>query len=80
MLLSGYHVLLNMFGIHSIKNKGGGLCVEDVAGVATANTWITGSTGVFYGMKKNMVEIMPLHQTAIIDVNPGLTNQQHPCY
>ena len=74
------YTILNMFGIHSIKNKGGGLCVEDVEGIATANTWITGSTGVFYGMKKNMVEIMPLHQTAIIDVNPGLADQQHPCY
>ena len=31
-------------------------------------------------MKKNMVEIMPFHQTAIIDVNPGLADQQHPCY
>lgn len=74
------YTILNMFGIHSIKNKGGGLCVEDVEGLATANSWITGSTGVFYGMKKNMVEIMPFHQTAIIDVNPGLADQQHPCY
>jgi hypothetical protein len=74
------YTILNMFGICSIKNKGGGLCVEDVKDLATANTWITGSTGVFYGMKKNMVEIMPLHQTAIIDVNPGLADQQHPCY
>lgn len=74
------YTILNMFGIHSIKNKGGGLCVDDVEGFATANTWITGSTGVFYGMQKNMVEIMPFHQTAIIDVNPGLADQQHPCY
>ena len=29
---------------------------------------------------KNKVECVPLHQANIIDVNPGLADQQHPCY
>jgi hypothetical protein len=73
------YTILNMFGIHSIKQKGN-LCVEDVDGISTNNTWITGATGIFYGLKKNMVEILPFNTTSIIDVNPGLANEQHPCY
>ncbi len=73
------YTLLNMFGIHTIKQKGN-LCVEEVKGVSDNNPWITGSTGVFYGLKKNMTELMPFNTTGIIDVNPGLAQQQHPCY
>ena len=29
---------------------------------------------------KKMVEILPFSTTSIIDVNPGLAGQQHPCY
>lgn len=65
-----------MFGCHSVKQKGG-LSVEDVEGFASKNVWIE---DMFYGMKKNMVEILPLNTTNIIDVNPGLAGQQHPCY
>ena len=54
--------------------------VEDVEGVSSNNPWITGTSGVYYGMKKNMVEILPFNTTNIIDVNPGLAEQQHPCY
>ena len=53
---------------------------EDGKTIAANNAWITGATGIFYGLKKNMTEIMPFHTTAIIDVNPGLAGQQHPCY
>ena len=73
------YTILNMFSVNSIKQKGN-LCVEDVEGLSANNAWITGKTGVFYGMKKNMVEILPFNTTNIIDVNPGLAGQQHPCY
>lgn len=73
------YTLLNMFSINTIKNKGN-LCVEDVEGFSSNNPWITGTSGVFYGMKKNMVEILPFNTTNILDVNPGLAGQQHPCY
>ena len=73
------YTILNMFSINSIKQKGN-LCVEEVEGISSNNAWITGKTGVFYGMKKNMVEILPFNTTNIIDVNPGLAGQQHPCY
>jgi hypothetical protein len=73
------YTIVNMFGIHSVKQKGN-LSVEDVDGIATNNSWITGTSGIFYGLQKNMVEILPFSTTSIIDVNPGLANQQHPCY
>lgn len=73
------YTILNMFSVHTIKQKGN-LCVEDVEGISSNNTWITGNSGVFYGMKKNMVEILPFNTVNIIDVNPGLAGQQHPCY
>lgn len=73
------YTVVNMFSICTMKQKGN-LCVEDVEGISSNNSWITGGTGIFYGMKKNMVEILPFSTTAIIDVNPGLAGQQHPCY
>lgn len=73
------YTILNMFSVHSIKQKGN-LCVEEVEELSSNNAWITGNTGVFYGLKKNMVEILPFNTTSIIDVNPGLAGQQHPCY
>lgn len=88
------YTILNMFSVNTIKQKGNLSVVEKKeAGVAedgtptgtdvtisSDNAWITGNTGVYYGMKKNMVEILPFSTTAIIDVNPGLKDQQHPCY
>lgn len=35
---------------------------------------------LFRGLEKNKVECLPLATSAIIDVNPGLAGQQHPCY
>lgn len=35
---------------------------------------------MFYGMQKNMVEILPFSTNNIIDVNSGLRKQQHPMY
>lgn len=70
------YTILNMFGCHSVKQMGG-LSVEDVPGLASANKWIE---SMFYGMQKNMVEILPFSTNNIIDVNPGLINQQHPMY
>ena len=35
---------------------------------------------LFRGLEKNKVECIPLATSAIIDVNPGLTGQQHPLY
>lgn len=70
------YTILNMFGCHTIKNKGG-LSVEQVEGISDVNNFIT---NMFYGLEKNKVEILPFSTTAIIDVNPGLKDQQHPCY
>lgn len=70
------YYILNMFGCHSVKQIGG-LSVDDVPGLASKNTWIE---NMFYGLQKNMVEILPFNTTNIIDVNPGLSGQQHPCY
>ena len=88
------YTILNMFSVRTIKQKGnlsveekkeagvdenGSLTGVDVT-ICANNAWITGNTGIYYGMKKNMVEILPFSTTAIIDVNPGLAGQQHPCY
>ena len=88
------YTILNMFSVRTIKQKGnlsveekkeagvdenGNLTGVDVT-ICANNAWITGNTGNYYGMKKNMVEILPFSTTAIIDVNPGLAGQQHPCY
>ena len=73
------YTILNMFSIVSIKQKGN-LCVEDVTGVSSNNAWITGNSGVFYGLQKNMTELMPFNTTKILDVNAGLEGQQHPAY
>jgi hypothetical protein len=70
------YTILNMFGCHAVKQSGG-LSVDDVTGLASANKWIL---EMFYGLQKNMVEILPFNTTSIIDVNPGLLGQQHPCY
>ncbi|WP_321333212.1 RagB/SusD family nutrient uptake outer membrane protein [uncultured Bacteroides sp.] len=70
------YTILNMFGCNSVKQSGG-LSVKTVEGISAENTWIT---RMFYGMEKNKVEIMPFHTTAIMDVNPGLSGEQHPCY
>ncbi|MCD8029270.1 MAG: RagB/SusD family nutrient uptake outer membrane protein [Bacteroides sp.] len=70
------YTILNMFGCNSVKQRGG-LSIVDVEGLASKNTWIT---EMFYGMEKNKVEILPFNTTSIIDVNPGLTDQQHPAY
>lgn len=88
------YTILNMFSVRTIKQKGnlsveekkeagvdenGNLTGVDVT-ICANNAWITGNTGIYYGMKKNMVEILPFSTIAIIDVNPGLAGQQHPCY
>lgn len=70
------YTILNMFGSHSVKQKGG-LSVEDVEGLASKNEWIE---RMFYALEKNKVEILPFNTSNIIDVNPGLAGQQHPCY
>ncbi len=75
--------ILNMWSQNALKQKGN-LSVKEVkengSTIAANNAWITGSSGIYYGLKKNMVEILPFHTTKIIDVNPGLAGQQHPCY
>lgn len=78
------YTIINMWGINTVKQKGNLAVVDNTdeskGMISSNNTWFTGSTGIFYGMKKNMTEIMPFHATAIIDVNPGLAGQQHPAY
>lgn len=76
---AGSYTILNMFSINTIKQKGN-LCTQEVSEVSSNNAWITGSTGVFYGLQKNMTELMPFNTTNIIEVNAGLIGQQHPAY
>jgi hypothetical protein len=40
-------------------------------------TWLV---GLFRGLEKNKVELLPFNTTEIIDVNPGLQGEQHPLY
>lgn len=70
------YTILNMFGCHSVKQSGG-LSLEDVTGQSSVNKWIE---SMFYGMQKNMVELLPFSANNIMDVNPGLAGQQHPMY
>lgn len=73
------YTILNMFSINTSSQKGN-LSVVKVDGIADENAWVTGATGIFYGLTKNKTELMPFHQTTIMDVNPGLAGQQHPGY
>lgn len=71
--------IINMFSVNTSSQKGN-LSIEDVDQVSSNNAWITGPTGIFYGLTKNKTELMPFNQTNIMDVNPGLAGQQHPGY
>ncbi len=70
------YTIVNMFGSRSTMGKGQ-LSLKEVEGLSSINNWIV---NMFAGLKKNSVEILPLSTTAIIDINPGLAGQQHPCY
>lgn len=61
--------ILDMFG--NVSTNNGNKVAEDQA-------WMT--TQLFRGLEKNKVEILPLNTTSVIDINPGLAGQQHPCY
>lgn len=78
------YTIINMWSISTVKQKGNLATVDNTdeskGMISSNNSWITGSTGIFYGMKKNMTEIIPLHATNVIDVNSGLAGQQHPAY
>lgn len=71
--------IVNMFSVNTSTQKGN-LSVVAVDGISSNNAWITGATGVFYGLTKLKTELMPFNQTNIMDVNPGLAGQQHPGY
>ncbi|MBP1612706.1 MAG: outer membrane protein, nutrient binding [Bacteroidetes bacterium] len=66
LVKSGYTVV-NMYGKSPLNDQGA--LTKDCALI----------TNLFRGLEKNKVEILPL-ATSIIDVNSGLTGQQHPCY
>lgn len=68
-----------MYSINTSSQKGN-LSTKAVEGIADKNNWIVGATGIYYGLTKNMTELMPFNQTSIIDVNPGLAGQQPPGY
>ncbi len=78
------YTIMNMWSISTVKQKGNRAVVDNTdeskGMISSNNTWFTGSTGIFYGMTKNMTEIIPFHATNVIDVNPGLAGQQHPAY
>ena len=46
--------------------------------IAADQAWMTSS--LFRGLEKNKVELLPLNQQSIIDINKGLEGQQHPLY
>lgn len=73
------YTILNMFSINTSLHKGN-LSTVKVDGIADKNEWVVGATGIYYGLTKNKTELMPFHQTAVMDVNPGLAGQQHPGY
>lgn len=66
----GYKVQNLLYGTNGFINGSHGLF--------PAEKWIT--TSLYRGLEKNKVELLPLHQASVIDVNKGLTGQQHPLY
>ena len=82
MVSKGY-TWLDMTG--SVAPSGGRKIAKDIDG--TDQTWILnlyrgmcGDTRSIQPEGKNKVECVPLNQTSIIDINTGLTGEQHPCY
>lgn len=67
-LVNDGYILLDMYSNVSINfgNKMG-----------ANEKWVT---NLFRGLEKNKVELLPLNTTSILDVNQGLTGQQHPLY
>jgi len=60
-------IALNMFGNTDVSNS---------KSLNASEIWIE---SLFRGLEKNKVELLPLNQK-MIDVNTGLTGQQHPLY
>lgn len=49
-----------------------------IATTGDGSDWMTSS--LFRGYVANQVEILPLNQTSVIDINKGLEGEQHPGY
>lgn len=49
-----------------------------IATSGDGSDWMT--TSLFRGYTANQVEILPLNQTSVIDINKGLEGEQHPAY
>ena len=63
---------------YKILDMFGNVATNNTNKIATDQAWMT--TQLFRGLEKNKVEILPLNTTSVIDINPGLAGQQHPCY
>ena len=66
----GYKVQNMLYGNTGFTNGGHKIDLKEA--------WMT--TSLFRGLVKNQVEILPLNTSSIIDINKGLTGQQHPLY
>ena len=66
----GYTISAMFDGASDLNNNG--------KKIADTEAWMT--TSLFRGLAKNQVELLPLNQSSIIDVNSGLQGQQHPKY
>lgn len=51
---------------------------KKIVATGSDSEWMT--TSLFRGYQANQVEILPLNQTSVIDINKGLEGQQHPAY
>lgn len=58
--------------------SGSGNLANSTSSIGASQAWMT--SGLFRGLEKNKVELLPLNQTSVIDVNTGLQGQQHPLY
>lgn len=70
----------NGYTVVDLFNSKNGLANNNKKIVATGSDaeWMT--TSLFRGYQANQVEILPLNQTSVIDINKGLEGQQHPAY
>jgi hypothetical protein len=80
----GFNVLPDAATQASLSSQGytllemhGNVALSYAQKLKSGEAWIT---SLFRGLEKNKVELVPLNQTSIIDINTGLTGQQHPLY
>lgn len=68
------------FSVEKVSDSNGGEQEHQVYKGSDGFSSLSWYTSLFRGLEKNKTELCPLSQTAVIDVNPGLRDQQHPGY